>query len=98
MAWTEPSFRPLAESIIAHPQAFQALDFVAKANPISHQDPAFRARVNFWLERMTSLRNNASLTVEPIAMDFDDAQGVVRGVAAGAFERMQRINTGRYDH
>lgn len=51
--------------LIKHPHLFQALDFTALANNITHDDPQFRKLVNQYYLDMCKLPGNTTLPIVP---------------------------------
>lgn len=84
----DAKFQEKIALLIKHPHLFQALDFTALANNITHDDPHFRKLVNQYYLEMCKLKGNTTLPIVPYELgDSDDVIRQKKISNEGKFDR-----------
>ncbi len=85
--WIDPRNSEAVDSLIKHPESFQALDFTALPSKLTHHDDRIRELASEYYLKICSIPENTTLWVKPITPDLTP-EGI---------RDVKKFNEGRYD-
>ena len=96
-AWYDPKNKAVVETLIGHPELFQALDYLAVASPLTHPDEKFRNQTNrfFFENAKLAARTKGDKPLYSTRLR-DDRTGVER-YYGGFYDELKRLNPAEID-
>ncbi len=85
--WIDPKNAQAVETLMQHPEAFQALDFTALPSRLTHPDANIRRQATEYFLKICAIPGNTTLHVLPITPDLTSEEK----------EAVKKFNEGRFD-
>jgi len=85
--WTYPEYQDAIQTLLAHPESFQTLDFTALPSTLTHPEPELREATTQHYLQICSMPESTTLPVKPITPDLTPEE----------IEKVRQFNVGHYD-
>lgn len=85
--WFDPKNADAVESLMKHPESFQALDFTALPSRLTHSDDRLRELASQYYLKICEIPANTTLPVKPITPDLTSEE----------IQEVKKFNQRRYD-